>query len=214
MEFKLEGVRYGSILFIEDLTIEKGKVTAIIGKSGGGKSTLLKLLNKSLSPDYGTIHYDGEPLSERDSVLHRRKVLYLNQNPMVFDGTIKDNLLKGFMYQRRALPDDERLENVLRKVRLELSFDQSASKLSGGEAQRLALGRILLLDAETYLFDEPSSALDEKSELDVLNSVIAWLRSSGKTVVMVTHSKDVALKHADRILALNDGTIEEVETHE
>lgn len=212
--FEIQNVSYKSILSIDELDIESGKVTAVIGKSGGGKSTLLKLLNKTLSPSEGTILYLGTPLRDVPSVEHRRNVLYLNQKPHIFDGTIRDNLVKGFLFQDRSTPSDSVLESMLRRVHLDLSLEKSAMTLSGGEAQRLALARILLLDADCYLFDEPSSALDEKSEMDVLNSVIEWLRSLKKTVVMVTHSKDVALKHADRIYTVTKGEIKEVKDHE
>lgn len=212
--FEIRNVSYKSILSIDELDIDTGKVTAVIGKSGGGKSTLLKLLNKTLSPSEGTILYRGRPLREVSSVEHRRNVLYLNQKPHIFKGTIRDNLIKGFLYQGRRVPSDSDLESMLQRVHLELSLEKSASTLSGGEAQRLALARILVLDGETYLFDEPSSALDEKSELDVLNSVIDWLRRLEKTVVMVTHSKDVALQHADRLYAVSNGGIKEAGDHE
>ncbi|MFP4078275.1 MAG: ATP-binding cassette domain-containing protein [Candidatus Izemoplasmataceae bacterium] len=209
--FELSNVKYKDIVSIDALKIEEGKITAVIGKSGGGKSTLLKLLNKMLSPSEGTIYYRDEPLSRLPSVAHRRKVLYLNQDPHIFEGSIRFNLVQGFRYQGRGIPDDATLIEMLRRVHLELPLDKPASTLSGGEAQRLALARLLLLDGAVYLFDEPSSALDEKSERDVLNTVIEWLRSLGKTVVMVTHSKDVALKHADVIYSVQDGMIEEVD---
>lgn len=212
--FEIRNVSYKSIVSIDALDIENGKVTAVIGKSGGGKSTLLKLLNKTLSPSEGTIYYHGTPLREVPSVEHRRRVLYLNQKPHIFEGTIRDNLVKGFLYQERRPPSDNDLVSMLKRVHLDLPLEKNATTLSGGEAQRLALARILLLDAEAYLFDEPSSALDEKSEMDVLNSVIEWLRSLEKTVVMVTHSKDVALKHADRIYTVTNGEIKEVSDHE
>lgn len=209
--FKLRNVKYKDIVSIDALCIEEGKITAVIGTSGGGKSTLLKLLNKMLSPTEGTIYFRDEPLSSLPSVQHRRKVLYLNQNPHIFEGSIRFNLVRGFHYQGREIPDETTLKEMLQKVHLDLPLDKSASTLSGGEAQRLALARLLLLDGEAYLFDEPSSALDEKSEMDVLDSVIEWLRSLGKTVVMVTHSKDVALNHADVIYSVHNGTIEEAD---
>ncbi|MFW6298550.1 MAG: ABC transporter ATP-binding protein [Bacillota bacterium] len=209
--FELKNVKYKGIVSIDSLTIEEGKITAVIGKSGGGKSTLLKLLNKMLSPSEGSIYFRGQPLAELPSVEHRRKVLYLNQTPHIFEGTLRHNLLQGFQYQGKKSPGDAALKAMLKKVHLELPLDKAASTLSGGEAQRLALARILLLDGEVYLFDEPSSALDEKSEMDVLNSVIESLRTLGKTVVLVTHSKDVALKHADVIYRVHNGTVKEAD---
>jgi putative ABC transport system ATP-binding protein len=208
--FEIKKLYYKDILFIPSLVIPKGSFTAIVGRSGGGKSTFLLMLNKMLSPTEGEIYLEGRNIDSIDSVKLRRRVLYLNQKPYIFEGNVKDNLVKGLVFQHRSVPDDKTLEDTLNRVHLFVSLTRDAKTLSGGEAQRLALARLLLLDGDVYLFDEPSSALDEKSEIDVLTSVFDWLKSKQKTLIMVTHSKAVANKHTDRVLKIENGQIEEV----
>ncbi len=206
--FELHDVAYKDILEIDGLIIRQGEVTCLVGESGGGKSTLLKLLNKTISPTRGNILYKGESLDAIDSVEHRRHVVYLNQRPHLFPGTIKDNLLKGFQFQRRQVPADEVLEEVLVKVRLRKPLRAAVTNFSGGEAQRLALARVLLLDAEVYLFDEPSSALDDETEDVVLDTVVRCVREEKKTLVMVTHSKEHAVRLADSIHHIREGRLQ------
>jgi putative ABC transport system ATP-binding protein len=99
--FYLEGVRYQSILDITSLQINPG-VTVLLGASGSGKTTFLKLLNKSISPTGGSILYTGSDLKKVPSVAHRRQVLMLSQQAAMFPGTIEDNLAIGFQFQERA----------------------------------------------------------------------------------------------------------------
>jgi len=207
--FEINHVEYNGIITIDHLSIDEGSFTAIIGESGGGKSTFLRMLNKMLSPSKGSILFKGAPLEEYDSVGLRRQVLYLKQKPYMFMGSVKDNLLIGLKYQHKEYPTDDMLLKMLERVHLAVSLHQDARTLSGGEAQRVALARLLLLEGDVYLFDEPSSALDEKSEMKVLTSVFDWLKSKNKTLIMVTHSKHVASTHTDRILRISSGTIKE-----
>ena len=205
--FRFERVRYKEILDLPDLAIRGGIVTTLVGPSGSGKSTILKLLNKMASPTEGRILYDGEPLSAIPSVAHRRQVVTLTQQPAMFPGTVRDNLTAGLRFQQRPLPEAAALEDLLARIHLPKSLDNDAGELSGGEKQRLALGRALLLDTPVCLFDEPSSALDEETEHLVIEMLAAQARKKGKTIVMVTHSKAVADAYADEILEIRAGRL-------
>lgn len=99
--FLFDKVKYKDILDIDKLRIEKYKVTSIVGQSGSGKTTLLRLLNKLISCDSGEIYYDGKALSSLDSVKLRREVVMLGQEPVVFSGSIKDNLLAGLRFSEK-----------------------------------------------------------------------------------------------------------------
>ncbi len=212
--FELENVSVSTILSIRHLMIKEGDVTCFVGESGGGKTTILKLLNKALSPDGGKVFFRGEALEDINSVMHRRKVLYLNQTPHIFSGTIRDNLIKGFELQNRAYPNHETLIAVLKRVSLKKNLDDEAAVLSGGEKQRLALARLMLLDGEVYLMDEPSSALDDAMELKIIDMIVRFVKEEGKTLVMVTHSKAIASKFSDKIYQVKSGKIEEVSSNE
>jgi putative ABC transport system ATP-binding protein len=202
--FKLEGVRYQSILDIPALQINPG-VTVLLGASGSGKTTLLKLLNKSISPSDGSIWYNGSDLKRAPSVQHRRQVLMLSQQAAMFPGTIEDNLAIGFQFQERAAPDEDTMKQMLVKVQLKKELIEPVLNLSGGEKQRLALARVFLLDPAVYLLDEPSSALDDDTAEAVIGLVVEQARATGRTIVMVTHSKVVASKFADETTVLKDG---------
>lgn len=203
--FEFKDVKYKNIVHIPGGTIEKGKVTTLVGESGGGKTTILKMLNKMLSPTHGEILYEGRELSKIDSVIHRRQVTMLSQNPVVFDGSIKDNLVAGLNFQGRPMPDDSALKRVLEQVSLKKELEEASDRLSGGERQRLALGRILLLDSPVYLLDEPSSALDDQTEGIIIDMITDYVRGSNKTLVMVTHSRTVAQKYSDVVFKVSNG---------
>jgi putative ABC transport system ATP-binding protein len=203
--FKFIDVKFKNIVSVPNLFIEKESITTIVGPSGSGKTTILKMLNKMISPTQGTILFQNTDLSQINSVSLRRQVAMLSQNPAVFEGDIRENLIIGLKFQEKALPSDNELIGILQKVKLNKPVDSMAGILSGGEKQRLALGRVLLLDPEVYLLDEPSSALDDVTEEMIIEMVTRHVREKGKTLVMVTHSKVVAENYSDIIIELENG---------
>jgi len=205
--FSLREVKYKHILDIKELNIEKSKVTCIIGESGSGKSTLLRLLNKLISCDSGKIMYNGQDLNSCDSVELRRTVVMLSQLPAIFPGTVRDNLLIGLKFAEKPAANDDKLLHVLNMVHLNKSLDDESDPLSGGEKQRLALGRVILLDPEVFLLDEPSSALDEETERFIIENLVAYTKETGKTLIMVTHSKKVAQTYSDNTIELSQGKV-------
>jgi putative ABC transport system ATP-binding protein len=162
--FKLEKIKFKNILNIEEILLEENRVTAILGSSGGGKTTFLKLLNNMITADQGTITYQGKDIESYDPVSLRREIVMLPQDPQIFKGTIKDNFTKT-----EAITDNENSRNLnynelLQKVSLTQDLNDAADNLSGGEKQRLALARVMLLEPKVLLLDEPSSSLDKKTE--------------------------------------------------
>ena len=205
--FEFRDVLYKDILDLPDLEIQAGIVTTLVVPSGSGKSTILRLLNKMTSPTSGKIFFEGKDLAEIPSVEHRRSVAMLTQSPAMFSGTVGDNLLAGFRFQQRPLPEETELQETLYNVHLNKSLASSAMELSGGEKQRLALGRVLLMDATVFLFDEPSSALDEDTERFVIERLTGQAKEKGKTIVLVTHSKAVAETYSDEIVEIAGGKV-------
>jgi putative ABC transport system ATP-binding protein len=203
--FEFNDVRFKDILDIPRLSIVGNRITTLIGPSGSGKTTILKLLNKMLSPTEGHILFDGKRLDQVDSVDHRRRVTMLPQSPVMFDGDIKENLIAGLKYQKREIPGDNVLTDMLAKVKLNKELGSATQTLSGGEKQRLALGRVLLLNPEVYLLDEPSSALDEATAEAVIEMIAEYARSENKTLVMVTHSTAIAQRFSDEIIKVSNG---------
>lgn len=205
--FLLKDVKYKDILNIKSLSIEAGQATSIVGQSGSGKTTILRLLNKLISCDSGDIRYKGVSLRELDSVSLRREVVMLAQSPAIFEGSVRDNLTIGLHFSERPLPSDDELSRTLTLVKLSKNLNSDAESLSGGEKQRLALARVLLMKPSVLLLDEPSSALDEETEDIIMNSLLAYVKQSGSTLVMVTHSKRVAYQYSNRIVEIRNGSI-------
>jgi putative ABC transport system ATP-binding protein len=203
--FSLRNVRYRHILDIPHLEIAADQMACIVGRSGSGKTTLVKLLNRMITADAGTILYKGTPISDLDPVELRRQVVMLPQTPVMFDGTVRDNLLKGLEFAERPPVDDARLQRVLEIVDLEKRLDGDASSLSGGEKQRVALGRILVMRPGVALLDEPSSALDAGTERTIIDRIIAGAREYGVTLVIVTHSRAMAERVADQLIEVEAG---------
>lgn len=205
--FTLKDVTYRDIVDIPHLDIPSGKVTCIVGRSGSGKTTTLRMLNRMISPDTGTIIYKGTPISEIDPVRLRRQVVMLPQTPVMFDGTIRDNLLIGLEFSEREPVPDDALHRVLEIMDLRKELEDDAATLSGGEKQRVALGRILVMRPAAALLDEPSSALDEGTERAVIGRLADAARERGVTVVMVTHSRPLAEAVADHLVEIEAGRV-------
>lgn len=209
--FTLHNVRFRDILYIPHLEIPGNQLTCIVGMSGSGKTTLIRLLNRMITPDEGTILFKGTDISTMNPVDLRRQVVMLPQSPVMFDGTVRDNLLIGLEFSGRERIGDDRLTRILEVVALGKDLDGPASTLSGGEKQRVALGRILAMRPEVALLDEPSSALDQGTERTVIDRIVAGTRQYGVTIVMVTHARAMAEAVADNLIEIEAGRIVEPE---
>lgn len=204
--FEIRQLKFMNILDIPSLTIDR-PVTCITGPSGSGKTTLLRMLNRLNAPDSGTILYNGADLASMDAVALRRRVVMLGQTAVLYGGDIRDNLQIGLEFSQKPLADDSALRAALKRVDLDKALDEPCGTLSGGEKQRLCLARVLLMDAETYLLDEPSSALDSETELFVIRNLAGYVTEQNKQMVMVTHSQSIAALYPDGAVHLENGRI-------
>lgn len=201
--FQLEQLVVQDVIEIDNLTLDAG-VISIEGQSGSGKSTLLRLLNNLDDPTSGVIHFKNQELKDIPPLELRKRVVMLPQSSVVFDGTIRDNLLLGLKLSNQPLPSDHELEDVLHTLWIDKSIDTSANDLSGGEKQRMSLGRILLMkESEVFLLDEPSSDLDNQTTDHVLTEFIKQTRQAGQQIIMVTHDTEVSKKFADEIINMD-----------
>jgi ATP-binding cassette subfamily C protein CydD len=193
-----------------DLTIAQGERIAVVGESGAGKSTLIHLLLGFVTPTDGRILLDHRPLTDIDITAWRRHCAWIGQRPMIFTGTLKDNIAMA-----RSEPTEEQIEAAARKAgvlefadRWESGLDTVVGEqglgLSVGQAQRVALARAFIQDALLLLLDEPTASLDRSTEAEILSNLAEWSR--GRTVVMATH-RPAALALADRILILKKGEL-------
>lgn len=206
----LKNVTYKHIINLPFLEIPKGKISIITGKSGSGKTTLLKLLNKMISPDTGHIFYKGQDYETLDAIKLRRKIIMLAQSPYIYEGSVKDNLLVGLQLcglecnHKPNLPmvHDNDLKSLLETLHVSTDLDKEAALLSGGEKQRIAAARIILMKPEVYLLDEPSASLDKQTELSLLSVIKEDAKKRNKTVVMITHSQEVLDQYGENQINL------------
>ncbi len=182
----------------------------ITGPSGGGKSTLLRLLVRLEEYDSGLFLFKDKPLKELSPLQLRTKIVLLQQTPVIIAGSVRDNLLLPFTFsvnQQLAKPDDEQLRKQLNRVLLnDIALDSVATGLSVGQQQRICLVRSLLLQPEVLLLDEPVSALDPESKR-VVEAMIEKLNGQGITIIMVSHADCMPQRMPIRRLELRDGKL-------
>ncbi|WP_160687149.1 ATP-binding cassette domain-containing protein [Clostridium sp. C2-6-12] len=206
--FKLTNIKFKNILDIPSLYINK-PITCILGSSGSGKTTLLRMLNCLNVPDSGAIVYNDLELSKIDTIKLRRKVVMLGQTPVIYSGTIEDNLQIGLEFSKKLPASQSAMKEVLERVELNKPINDSCANLSGGEKQRLCLARVMLMDADTYLLDEPSAALDKETELFIIDNFTKFVLENNKELIMVTHSEQIAEKFPDSIIRIEKGKVTE-----
>jgi len=217
IDFQNVTFSYNDQIIFKDLNlhIEHGQKIGIIGPSGGGKSTILKLLPLFLEPQSGRIMMDGIDIQSVSLLELRQKIAWVSQTPQLFSGTILDNLYDGNAYRKinnEEIKNAVVVSNVAEfAVRLPLGVQSPAgengSSLSGGQRQRVAIARSLIKNAPVLCLDEPTAALDTKSENYIRDSLLQMVK--GKTVMMVTHRKSL-LALMDTIYVLDKGTMTNV----
>ncbi|NOY77595.1 MAG: ATP-binding cassette domain-containing protein [Calditrichaeota bacterium] len=189
------------------LSIQAGDFAVLLGPSGAGKTSFLRLFNLLELPTRGEIFFKGENLLRFYPPELRQRVVMVMQKPMVFEGSVRDNLTIGLTIRKRPVPDQPVLEAVLRKCNLSPDILPTKAKtLSGGEQQRLSLARALLLEPEVLLLDEPTASLDVESEKRLIDIIVEENQSAGRTVVCVTHSLPL-IQAASKLIFLDQGQI-------
>ncbi|MBL0487148.1 amonabactin ABC transporter ATP-binding protein [Aeromonas caviae] len=194
-------------------SLPRGKLVGIVGPNGGGKSTLLKLLAGQEQPRSGEILLKGKPLSSYGMKALARELAYLPQRPLVPPGIRVEQLVQYGRHPHQGWfnqwsDEDARMVRWAReRMQLDAIWHQSASSLSGGQAQRVWLAMVLAQDADIILLDEPTSALDIGHQTEVMEA-IHRVAAEGKTVLIVIHDLATAARYCDELIALGDGGIQ------
>jgi tungstate transport system ATP-binding protein len=210
--YRLRGLRqaYGEphprlVLDLDALDIFAGEVLAIVGPSGAGKSTLLRLLNFLEPPAGGTIEFEGRLVAGQPPLETLRRVTTVFQHPLMLSRSVYDNVAFGL--RLRGLPPAGRVAAALAEVGLEALARQPAGRLSGGEMQRAALARALVLDPPVLLLDEPTANLDPNNVALIETILRRQNEARGTTLVVVTHNVFQARRLAGRAALLLAGRL-------
>lgn len=200
--------QFGSRIIFSDLNLnfQSGMVYALIGDSGCGKTTLLNMLAKLETFDKGEIVYKGKSLTSiKNEEFYRNELGYLFQNFGLLESqTIRENLELGLIgkKQNKKQEKERLLLQALQAVRLDyLSLNQKIYELSGGEAQRVALAKIILKDPPLILADEPTASLDPKNSKEIME-ILLELRNANRTIIIATHNPSI-WKIADQVIHLS-----------
>jgi putative ABC transport system ATP-binding protein len=186
--------------------VQVGEVLAVVGHSGSGKTSFLRLLNRLDEPTGGIVRFNGRDYRELAPPELRRRIGMVMQAAFLFPGTVADNVAYGPRQRGRTLAA-EQVAMLLQRVGLPGYQERDVSNLSGGEAQRVSIARTLANDPEILLLDEPTSALDEDSARKVEDLVLDIIRERRMTCVIVTHNAAQARRVAHRAMVLQAGKL-------
>jgi putative ABC transport system ATP-binding protein len=196
---------------LDDITLEvaQGETLVIVGPSGSGKSSLLRLINRLDEPTAGTVFLEGRDYRQIPPRALRRKVGMMMQHAYLFPGTVADNVRFGPRQRGEQLSDDE-VSALLHQVGLEGYSERDTAPLSGGEAQRVSLARCLANSPSALLLDEPTSALNEELRLQVEALLIDVVSRNGLTCLFVTHETAQAVRIGRRMAVIERGRLKAV----
>lgn len=219
IEYKNVDYSYGygtDVLKDINLKISQGEKLTIVGMSGSGKSTMVKLLVDFFSPSKGQVTLNGHATSEIDKHTLRSYINYVPQTPYIFSGTVKENLLLGcrpditeedVIKACQIAEIDQEIANL--PLQFETKLDENAKILSGGQKQRLTIARALLSPAKVFIFDEVTSGLDTITEKKVIDNL---MKLKDKTIIFIAHRLAIA-ERADKVVVIDHGQIVEEGSH-
>ena len=201
-----------------NLIIEEGKLVTIIGESGCGKTTLLKMINRLIKPSSGFIYINNKKIQSIDEVMLRRNIGYVIQHTGLFPHmTIKENI--ELIPKLQKVDSEKIIENTKKLMQMvglncEEFLERYPTELSGGQQQRVGVARAFANNPDIILMDEPFSALDPMTRSDLQDELVELQSKLKKTIVFVTHDMDEAIKISDMICIMKDGEVLQYDTPE
>lgn len=193
-----------------DINVQTGDYISIVGPSGSGKSTFLKLCNNLISSSEGNILFNNKNVLQYDPIELRKEIAYCFQMPHLFGNTVMDNLSFPFKIRNKKV-DMDRVKYLFSLFSMDEKFiREKILNLSGGEKQRIALIRTLMLTPKVLLLDEVTSALDSENTI-IVENIINKLNNDGTTILWVTHNKEQSTKYANKLLTLENGKVKSLE---
>jgi putative ABC transport system ATP-binding protein len=209
----IEGKSEHIVLNNLNLSVKEGEIIILFGKSGSGKSTLLNIISGIDTPDSGNVLIGGADITRLDekerTLIRRNKIGFIFQFfNLIPTLTVKENLLLPLELSE-IKNEEEKINSILGELELLERSNTYPDKLSGGEQQRIAIARALIHDPDIILADEPTGNLDYETSLQIIDLLDRVVKKEGKTMIMVTHSRDV-IGLADRIFSLREGRLKDM----
>lgn len=220
IEFQNVSKTYKKTTVLSDLnfTIEDGQLVCLIGESGCGKTTTLKMINRLITPTTGNVLLNGEDISKKDVIQLRRSIGYVIQQTGLFPHmTVQENI--ELISKLNKVPTEQIHKKTLEMMEMvgldaKKYLDRYPTELSGGQQQRIGVARAFMTDPDIILMDEPFSALDPMTRTSLQDELMKLQEQFHKTIVFVTHDMDEAIKIADKICIMDGGHIIQYDTPE
>lgn len=202
----------GAVISGADFTIAPGKITALVGRNGCGKSTILRALARLLKPDSGAVHLDGEAIYHLPTREVATKIAMLPQSSTAPEWSVFDLVSQGRyphqgFFNQWSVEDEKAVARALELTRLTDLAHKNVDRLSGGQRQRAWIAMALAQETEILLLDEPTTFLDMAHQTEVLEVLAALNRDEQRTIVMVVHDLNQAARYADHVIAILKGKV-------
>ena len=204
---------YASVPILKDICIElaASEMLGVVGPNGAGKSTLLRCIDRILKPQRGSILLDEREIKKMSMIELAKKLGYIPQSTFqVFPATVFDTVLLGrrpHVGWRSGEKDRKKVLKALQMLNIEKFAMRDINELSGGQQQKVFIARALTQEPDVLLFDEPTSNLDIKHQLEVMEIIKSIVREKEISAIMAIHDLNLASRYADRIIMMNDGEI-------
>lgn len=189
-------------------SVQVGDIITVTGPSGGGKSTLLKIMGHLLNPTSGIIQYNGKDINEYEPTEYRKEVSYFFQNAVLFDETVRDNLAFPADIREDTFNEDQAIRGLETVQLSDTYLDKPIKELSGGEKQRVALIRNLMYPPKVLLMDEVTSSLDAENREIVLSFIRQLNVEENVTILWITHNQE-EIEASNKIIRLINGKMED-----
>ncbi|MDF2951624.1 MAG: transporter related [Anaerocolumna sp.] len=202
MIIETKNLSYQDRIHYQDIQILMDKVNFIVGNSGTGKSTLLRLFNGTLSPSSGNLLYFGQDIEELNTIDLRKDIMLISQTVFLFDASIRENFKLFYEYRGMELLTDAKMQEFLNMCNIFFPLEKDCTSMSGGERQRVYIAIFLSFMPKVIMLDEPTSALDKENSKIVISNITSFCQNHKITVIIVSHDSYITETFAENLITI------------